>query len=62
MRIILIGCFYIPYVPVYGSLKIPSSGVRKVKTANRTAIKQSAAIARFFRLQAIAFSLNCFDS
>lgn len=28
---------YIPYVPVKGSLKIPISGVRKVKMTNRKA-------------------------
>ena len=31
---------FMPYIPVSGSLKMPSSGVRKVNTANRMAITQ----------------------
>ena len=45
MRENRIGCFsiYIPYAPVSGSLNIPSSGVAKVNTTNKTAITESSA-------------------
>ena len=50
---------YIPYVLVSGSLKMPSLGVIKVNTTNKTAKTQSRAIARLGYLQTVRSLLNC---
>ena len=49
---------YIPYVPVKGSLKIPSSGVRKVNTAKARAIAQRIAIAHLGEGKRVFFARN----
>ena len=59
---LLIGVFYIPKLPVRGSLNIPNSGVRKVNKTNSREIKQSTATDSLGDLQLSLFSLNNFVS
>ena len=47
MRKFLIGLFYMPKVPVVGSLKRPISGVAKVKTTKSRAMAHRMGSAHF---------------
>ena len=52
--------FYcMPYVPVSGSLKIPISGVLKVKTINKTPIMQSVTSEDLGFLHTVFSLLSC---